>query len=310
MNNNTPVLQKAGLRVHPARAWYHPLRLVVDQAVGYLRSRKDADPEKARRSIGRVSPKWRGKIDNVLASPDNAHIPRVPGAGQLRDGLVTMHNGIRVSALGYYGAGVLNMLVENRGVHEPQEERAFGDVLRCLPPHGTMLELGAYWGFYSLWFAQTVAESRCYLVEPSFAALRSGKENFRRVGREAHFEQAYIGACDGFAPDGKPVVNVDGFCRRNRIEQVTILHADIQSSEADMLAGAREMLTNKRVDYVFISTHSNALHRACIDALVAYEYVILASADLDESYSVDGIIVAKAGHIAQPQTLTISHKPR
>ena len=312
MNNNTsaPPGPVARLPAQRTRALLQPILLAADHLVGYWRSRNDANPRRARKAIGRVSPKWRRKIDDVLACPDNAYIPRVPEAGQLRDGLVTMHNGLQVSALGYYGGGVLNMLVENRGVHEPQEERAFGEILRCLPTRGTMLELGAYWGFYSMWFARTVADAACFLVEPSFAALRSGKQNFRRIGRQAHFEQAYVGACDGIARDGKPVVSVDGFCRRNRIDHLTILHADIQSAEADMLAGAREMLTHKRVDYVFISTHANALHRACLDALAAYEYRILVSVDLDESYAVDGLIVAKCAHIEQPPALTVSRKPR
>jgi hypothetical protein len=43
-----------------------------------------------------------------------------------------MHNGIEAGALGYCGADVLTMLLENMGVHEPQEERVFGGVLNYL----------------------------------------------------------------------------------------------------------------------------------------------------------------------------------
>ena len=74
----------------------------------------------------------------MIACPDNQFIPRVPDAGKLEGGQVVMHNGIKVGGMGYYGAGILNMLIENRGVHEPQEEarsppccRTFLEAARC-----------------------------------------------------------------------------------------------------------------------------------------------------------------------------------
>ena len=99
-----------------------------------------------RNAVGRVDSEWRRRIDDVISSPDNAEIPRVPEAGKLQGSVITMHNGIRVCANGYYGSGILNMLIENKGVHEPQEERAFGAVIGHLREDCTMLELGANWG--------------------------------------------------------------------------------------------------------------------------------------------------------------------
>ena len=75
----------------------------------------------ARYAVGRVDGEWRRRIDEVISSPDNAAIPRVPDAGKLQGHVLTMHNGVRVCANGYYGNGILNMLIENKGVHEPQE---------------------------------------------------------------------------------------------------------------------------------------------------------------------------------------------
>ena len=297
------------LPVPLTRILLYPL-LLANNLVGRWKSRNHANPRKVQSSLGQVSPKWRLKIDDVLSSPDNAHIPRVANAGQLKGGMIVMHNGIEVGALGYYGSGILNMLIENKGVHEPQEERAFAEILRCLPSQGTMIELGAYWGFYSLWFTRTVSQPRCFLVEPSYACLQSGKTNFRHAGYPAQFEQAYVSNRDTTACDGTPMISVDGFCRRHNIEHVNILHADIQNAEVDMLIGAKNLLTNKKADYIFISTHSNELHRTCVEMLTAYDYVILASADVSQSYSVDGLIVAKRRGIPQPEHLTISQKPR
>lgn len=269
-----------------------------------------ADPGTTEAMIGIVDAEWRRRIDDVVSCPDNVHIPRVPGAGTVRRGFVMMHNGIEVSSMGYYGSGVLNMLIENRGVHEPQEERAFAEVLRVVPPGSTMIELGAYWAFYSLWFAKTVEQAKCYLVEPNASNLLSGRINFRRAGAHGVFERAYIGRTEGIAPDGTRIVGVDPFCDKKRIRHVAILHADVQEAEADMLDGAKRMLSAGAIDYIFISTHTNALHYECIDRLQAHSYRLLASADCDQTYSDDGLIVAKSPRVALPETVTISLKPQ
>jgi FkbM family methyltransferase len=273
-------------------------------------SRTFASPRLSRESVAAVTPDWRARIEDVKAAPDNAHIPRVANAGALLDGWITMHNGIEVGALGYYGAGNLNMLMENKGVHEPQEERAFGDVLRHINQDGTMLELGAYWGFYSLWFKRTVRTSRCFLVEPDLGNLKSGEANFARNREDAIFEHAYVGGSSAVAPDGVPIVSVDTFCEDRAIQSVSILHADVQGAELEMLRGASEMLRKKKVDFIFVSTHSNELHSDCIDFLVSCGYEILAEADLDETYSYDGLIVAKSDRVAEPKRLEIHKKGR
>jgi hypothetical protein len=272
------------------------------------KSRKFVNTRRASKSLGKVDAHWRQRIDDALACPDNGFIDRVADAGQLVDGVLTMHNGIRVGGLGYCGAGVLNMLVDNRGVHEPQEERAFGDVLQHIPAGGAMLELGAYWGFYSLWFAQEVAAADCHLLEPHPTNIRSGQINFQLNNRQATFGQAYAAATDGTASDGVPLLTVDSYCLRQGIARLAVLHADIQGAEADMLHGAKQMLADSNIDFLFISTHSNDLHYECISMLKSHRYSVLASADLDETYSVDGLIVARGPHLAAPSELTISKK--
>lgn len=93
--------------------------------------------------IGQVDGLWRRRISDVIAAPDNHKIPRCSSAGKLEGYTITMHNGVRVCANGYYGSGILNMLLENKGDHEPQEERAFAEIITLLPERCTMLELGA-----------------------------------------------------------------------------------------------------------------------------------------------------------------------
>ncbi len=277
--------------------------VIIRKVRAYGLSLRFADPGRAERARGQISPEWRERIDEVIACPDNAHIPRVPNAGELEGGLITMHNGIQVSALGYCGAGMMNLLIENRGVHEPQEERVFAEIVKRLPPESTMIEVGAYWSFYSLWFAQVVTRPRCLLVEPSYTALRSGRINFRRAGRRAVFLQAYAGAADGNAEDGLPVVTVDSVSRDHGMDPLTLLHADVDGAEVEMLRGARSLLERQRIDYLFISTHGSLLHRACLDLLLAHRYLIMASIDGADTYSVDGFIAAHSRAVDAPGIL-------
>lgn len=261
---------------------------------------------RVRDAIGNVDEEWRSRIDDVLSCPDNAFIPRVPNAGVVDRYVITRHNGVKVCANGYYGAGILNMLIENRGVHEPQEERAFNAVMPLLPEEPVMLEVGAYWGFYSLSLLQARPKAKCFLVEPDLFNMASGKLNFKLNNRIGHFTLSEVG---DRLDTQENYISVDSFCAHHSIQQLHILHSDIEGYELPMLKGARTMLSNHQIDYVYISTHTNDLHKACTAELIQHKYVILASADLDQTYSVDGLIIAKRSSLAEPAKLDITLKP-
>lgn len=267
-------------------------------------------PGKAARAIGKIDAQWEERIADVLACPDNAHIPRVGDAGALRGSCVTMHNGLKIRALGYYGAGIMNLLIRNRGVHEPQEERAFQEVLARVKPGGVMIEAGAYWGFYSLWFASSVDRARCYLLEPDPRNIEAGRQNFALNGQRGNFFQLALGNRFSTQLLTAELTTLDAFCTAQGVDHVDILHADIQGAEMDMLRGAEGMLKGGRIDYVFLSTHSNVLHYGCADLLTGHSYEILCSADRDETYSLDGLLVARVRGCDGPSSLMISKKPQ
>ena len=250
---------------------------------------------------------WVARIADVLACPDLAAIPRVRGAGRVRGGTQLMHNGLRVVAGGYYGYPLTRMMRLSGGVHEPQEERAFGAVLPFVPPGGVMIEMGAYWAFYSMWFNRVVPDARSFVVEPLANNLKIGRENFRLNGMTGTFRQAFVGKA---SRDGDvPTVSVDDFVERERIDFVHLLHADVQGYELDMLAGSRRVLEQRRVGYVFISTHSEELHAQCAAELRRHGLKVLADATPARSYSFDGLLVARSDTIAGPDEIPISHKP-
>ena len=247
-------------------------------------------------------------IQAVLDCPDQKLIPRVAGAGKVKGGRQIMHNGVQVLAGSYYGHWIRTMLEQTGGVHEPQEERVFSEVMKFMPPKATMIELGAYWGFYSIWFHKLVAQPTCYLVEPMLSHMNYGKKNFQINSAKGHFTQAFVGGKSG-TMENTPMICVDDFVAEHAIEHIDILHVDIQGAEVDMLHGAVRTLARKAIDYIFLSTHSNELHAGCKRFLEEHDFVILASANIDESYALDGVLVARRADKPGLEPVAISLKP-
>ncbi|MEL6863363.1 MAG: FkbM family methyltransferase [Bacteroidota bacterium] len=251
---------------------------------------------------------WVERINDVLQSPDNAAIPRAEKAGKLVDDQLIMHNGIKIDPLSYYSFPLLKMLIDNKGVHEPQEEKIFQEVCQSLPKDGkkTMLELGAYWSFYSMWFQQYFASANCYMVEPDRRNLFYGKRNVQLNRLKGTFIHAGIGRQMDRAHN---ITNVDTICAQQGIEFIDILHSDIQGYELEMLEGSEQTLKAGKVGYIFISTHSNDLHRDCHHFLKErYGFSLVASADLKETFSWDGILVMKAPDYPGVNQVSISKK--
>lgn len=252
---------------------------------------------------------WEKRIKDVLKSPDNKHIPRAPNAGKIIKKSLIMHNGIKINPLSYCSYPMLKMLIKNKGVHEPQEERVFLEVLKTLPPKSVMLELGSYWAFYSMWFFSTIKKATCYMVEPNKECLHSGIKNFKLNKMNGIFYNAYIGRKFLVNEKGEKTISVDFFVKEKNIDFIHILHADIQGKELEMLYGAKKLITDKKIGYIFISTHSNVLHELCIHFLTDYNFILICSVNLDETYSYDGLIVMRAPYFPGIEPFEISRKP-
>ena len=254
-----------------------------------------------------VSDEWQLRITDVLNCPDNSQIPRHSLAGRIINRSQYMHNGLKIHTGSYYGFEIAKMLYENKSVHEPQEEYVFGQVLSSLPTDATILELGAYWGFYSMWFLTDLPQAKAYLVEPDATNLRHGQANFKLNGLSGHFTNAFI-SDKSIVSKSIPTFCVDDFLEINELSFIHILHADIQSYELKMLEGALKSVQNQRIGYVFVSTHSNDLHQKCLDWLKAHDFIIISEVDLDDTFSFDGLIVGRSKYYEGIDPLSISRK--
>lgn len=132
------------------------------------------------------------------------------------------------------------------------------------------------------------------------------------IGRES--KRAVPFKCNDRNVQKIPQVSVDELVAREKIPCLDILHADIQGSELEMLQGATSCIENKRIGFVFISTHHHAIsgdpliHQRCREFLLDHGGTILADHIVSESYSGDGLLVA-ALHPRHtcPDTISMSY---
>jgi hypothetical protein len=227
-----------------------------------------------------------GRFREVISDPLNLLIERVPQAGTVEGNDVYLHNGNRVPVAGaeaYYGQ-FSTLLVLNRGVHEPLEEYVFQELVKRLPESPRMIELGAYWAHYSMWLKRIRPQAIVIMVEPDSGNLAAGKANFARNGFEGEFIHRAV---------GKGLWELDDFFATRGLSHLDVLHVDIQGAEGVLLHGGRQTLGNSQIDYLFVSTHSQALHQGVAEELTRFGYRVEVSSDFDsETTSFDGFIFA------------------
>jgi len=253
------------------------------------------------------------RIEMAAMCRDAESIPKVKGAGRvmsLTDGrrVQIMHNGIRVLADGYYGTWMTCLIERCAGHHEPQEERVFHEVVSRLPPGGTMLELGGFWAYYSIWFLRAAHGRRAVLVEPDPAHIAVGQANLALNSVNAEFVQGFLGKELGtnqpFSTEMSgtldlPCIDLRALLAERGIDRLTILHCDAQGAELTMLEQAAPLLRERRIDWLFLSTHHHTIsgdpltHQRCLALLQSFGAHIEVEHDVQESFSGDGLICAR-----------------
>ena len=264
-------------------------------------------------------PELKRRIRMSVFCQDCDDLPKVSGAGQTFDGrgpnagdgpyrYQRMHNGLRVIEDCYHGKGITEIIRLLHGHHEPQEEKAFESVLAHFPPGSTMIELGSHWSYYSLWFNRHIKDAQNYMIEPDPANLEAGRRNFTINGLKGSFHNYSVGNVSlearPFECESDNVIRpleqicVDDFVEKNSIPFVDLLFADIQGYEFHMLQGAARSIREKRIRFIFVSTHHHLIshdpiiHHRCLEFIKDHGGHIILSHTISESFSGDGLIVA------------------
>ncbi len=261
--------------------------------------------------------KWHKRMLLTLSCDDCEYIPKVPNAGKIfkTDGVSyqLMHNGVKILENCYYGSKnstwMTNIIMGLRGHHEPQEEKVFYEILKSIPSDAIMLELGSYWAYYSMWFGKTIPNATNYLIEPCKSNLSIGKRNFELNNLTGKFFHGYAGRAKPNQFKGVKRFSIDTFLEEQNIPHLNILHSDIQGGELEMLKDCRQSIDLGKIDYFFVSTHSEKLHLDCLNFLKKNNLMIIAEHSPAESYSYDGLIVCKRSGVEGPDKIQVSKKP-
>lgn len=253
-------------------------------------------------------------------------IPKHPLAGTVEvdaDGKQwqIMHNGLRVEHGRYHGEYMAGIITALRGHHEPQEEFAFWEILKCLNGAPTMVELGAFWPYYSLWFRTAFPSGHNFMYEPDAEHLAAGQRNFARSGFSGYFELSAAGL-DGSATFMDETLNqtrtvatqsAATICRERQIDCLDLLHMDVQGAELSALMGAAPLIEEGKLRFVFVSTHHHLIsgdpltHQKCLYWLKANGAHILCEHSVNESFSGDGLIVASFMEQDRERTIPVSY---
>jgi FkbM family methyltransferase len=245
-------------------------------------------------------------------------IPRVSEAGKVQTmpdqtRVQVMHNGIRVLADGYYGQWMTRLIELCGGVHEPQEERVFYEVMPRLPygTDATMIELGGFWSYYSLWFLASGKNRRAIVVEPDPKHLAVGRTNAQLNQLNPVFISGFVSGTSfpylvPFNTEESGKVNLRRFTvvqlmEIHKLSQLNVLHLDIQGAEFDVLTSCQDLLKAGQIQFLFVSTHDFRVsgdpltHQRCLAVVRNAGGRVIAEHDVGESYSGDGLIVAYFG---------------
>ncbi len=261
------------------------------------------------------------RIKITTSCKDSDIIPKVKNAGDIftlkNQEYQLMHNGIKTYVDSHYGDFNVEIIKKLKGHHEPQEEKVFYEVLKTMPKKAVMIELGSFWAYYSMWFQKSVEKPSNYMIEPMDYTMQKGISNFKLNNMKGDFTKGCIGResrdttqfkhWDGTIHEISQIA-IDDFIVRKGIKHINILHADIQSAEYEMLIGAQKCISEGKIDFIFISTHSEGLHRQCLKYFNKKNYNIIAEHSPAESYSIDGLIALHHQSI-NFQKVNISKRP-
>ena len=255
------------------------------------------------------------RIRLAASCRDCGALPKVQDAGGFRDvgdaPVPVMRDGILVARDACCGPWMTEIIRRLHGHHEPQEELPFSHVLEVIAGSEdapTMIELGSWWGYYSLWFRRQNPSRSVVALEPDLPYLEAGKRNFALNGANGLSVHGAIGDAPGTNLEFSSTS--DGRTRGVRqyallelmdfagVERVALLLADIQCAESALIEQSRELLAARLVRFLVVSTHhwtvsgDELTHQRVLGTNREVRGHLIAEHTIGKSYSGDRLIVA------------------
>lgn len=281
--------------------------------------------------LDHLDPAAAARVLMTLDCADSDRLPKVDGAGEVLDldgtAVQRMHNGLLIEEGCYYGPWMTEIIRSLHGHHEPQEEVVFAAVLDRLVATDeapTMVEMGAFWSYYTMWFLQGAGEAgRAVGIEPDPAYLETGRRNLALNGLTATLLPGAVGDEPGapvqFRTESTgevvevPQYDLASLMTETDLEHVGLLMVDIQGFETLLLRRAVEQLRAGVVRFLVVSTHHHLIsgdaltHQRALDLLVDAGAHVIAEHTVAESYSGDGLIAVSFDERDRDLHVDVSH---
>ncbi len=181
------------------------------------------------------------------------------------------------------------------GTYEIEKQRALEAFAK---PGMVVFDIGAHAGFYSLFFSRLVGATGCvWAFEPDVqnAGYLLKHVDLNRCGNVAvvaaavganadlgHFRRgsdSYIGHLSTAGDYRVQTVSLDHLLEDHSVPVPGLIKIDVEGAEAEVLAGADELLTRHR-PVVFVALHSTRASAECWQRLKAHGYRLHALAGL------------------------------
>ena len=166
-------------------------------------------------------------------------------------------------------------------------ERLSTSLFKSEQQHFKMVELGSNQAYYSLMFKAMCKwhnkTSTLVCVEPNDRHMKRGLETFHMNNLQASFCDYIIGSRElikkdldsSSLPGGsefllvtkKEILTLSQLLERYYIDELDVLHMDVDHSERAILASSEHLFKNKKIKTIFISTHREDLHEYCLNFL-------------------------------------------
>lgn len=281
--------------------------------------------------LDHLEPAAAARVRMTLDCADSDALPKVEGAGDVFDldgtTVQRMHNGLLIEEGCYYGPWMTEIIRSLHGHHEPQEEVVFAAVLDRLvatEAAPTMVEMGAFWSYYTMWFLQGAGDAaRAVGIEPDPAYLEIGRRNLALNGLTATLLPGAVGDEPGapvaFRTESTdevvevPQYDLASLMAETGLERVDLLMVDIQGFETVLLRRAVDQLRAGVVRFLIVSTHHHLIsgdaltHQRALDLLVDAGAHVIAEHTVQESFSGDGLIAVSFDERDHDLRLDVSH---
>lgn len=160
----------------------------------------------------------------------------------------------------------------------------------------SMIELGSDHAYYSLLFKHIlgVDVTTNIMVEPFTEHMERGKHHFNINGVDGHFidkcvNTSWVLKGTTFDTD---VVTLKELLDQHNINDLDVLHCDIDGSELNMLITNTDVFDKQLINYVYLLTHSPDLHKDCKSFLLEKKYELLLDHNIQD-VGYDSLLIFK-----------------